>query len=176
MPHLDRDEIEIYLWMFFNAFVSCYREEVNGMVEHPLPELGFDNSATIKTSDEANSVMWLRYMLVYSTPNLLHFGRAIPRAWLKDGETTSLLRTRTHYGEVDVCWTSHLLDGDLVFEGNLRGPQDAQKTLVRFRHPHKALIQSVAINGKDWKKFDAESGDVDITGMKGQVKVVASYR
>jgi hypothetical protein len=26
MPHLDRDEIEVYLWMFFNAFVACYRE------------------------------------------------------------------------------------------------------------------------------------------------------
>ena len=34
---MDRDEIEVYLWMFFNAFVSCYREEISGMVEHPLP-------------------------------------------------------------------------------------------------------------------------------------------
>ena len=115
-------------------------------------------------------------MLVYSTPNLLHLGRAIPRAWLKDGETTSLIHTRTHYGEVDVRWISHLSEGELVFEGNLRGPQDAQKTLVRFRHPDKAPIQSVTINDKDWKQFDSEKGDVDITGMKGQVKVVASYR
>ena len=69
--------------MFFNAFVWALSLEVNGMVEHPLPELGFDNSATIKTSDQANSVMWLRYMLVYSTPDLLHLGRAIPRDWLK---------------------------------------------------------------------------------------------
>jgi hypothetical protein len=175
MPHLDRDEIEIYLWMFFNAFVSCYREEVNGMVEHPLPELGFDNSATIKTSDQANSVMWLRYMLVYSTPDMLHFGRAIPRAWLKDGETTSLERVRTHYGEVDACWTSHLADGELIFEGVLRGPQDAPKTLVRFRHPDQAPILAVSVNGKAWKRFDAERGDVDITGIKGRVKVVVSY-
>ncbi|HUU58392.1 MAG TPA: hypothetical protein VMZ50_02510, partial [Phycisphaerae bacterium] len=28
-PHLDRDEPEIYLWMFFNAWAACYREEVN---------------------------------------------------------------------------------------------------------------------------------------------------
>jgi hypothetical protein len=176
MPHLERDEIEVYLWMFFNAFVSCYREEVNGMVEHPLPELGFDNSAIIKTSDQANSVMWLRYMLVYSTPDLLHFGRAIPRAWLKDGETTSLESVRTHYGEVDACWTSQLADGKLIFEGNLRGPQDAPKTLVRFRHPDQAPIQAITVNGKDWKQFDAERGDVNITGIKGNVKVVASYR
>jgi hypothetical protein len=176
MPHLDRDDIEVYLWMFFNAFVSCYREEVNGMVEHPLPELGFDNSAIIKTSDQANSVMWLRYMLVYSTPDLLHFGRAIPRAWLKDGETTSLVRVRTHYGEVDACWTSRLADGELIFEGNLQGPQDASKTLVRFRHPSQAPMRAVTVNGVAWKNFEAKSGDVNITGIKGEVKIVASYR
>jgi hypothetical protein len=175
MPHLDRDEIEVYLWMFFNAFVSCYREEINGMVEHPLPELGFDNSATIKTSDEANSVMWLRYMLVYSTPDLLHLGRAIPRAWLNDGETTSLARVRTHYGEVDACWTSHLAESSLVFDGNLQCPQDAPKTLVRFRHPEQAQIKSVSVNGKAWERFDAGRGDVDITGINGIVKVVANY-
>jgi hypothetical protein len=127
-------------------------------------------------SDEANSVMWLRYMLVYSTPDLLHLGRAIPRVWLKDGETTSLIRVRTHYGEVDACWTSHLAEGDLIFEGSLQGPQDAPKTLVRFRHPEQAPIQAVSVNGKAWERFNAESGDVDITGIKGRVKVVASYR
>ena len=40
LPHLDRDEPEIYLWMFFNAWGACYREEINAMVEHPLPVLG----------------------------------------------------------------------------------------------------------------------------------------
>ena len=150
--------------------------EINGLVEHPLPELGFDNSATIKTSDEANSVMWLRYMLVYSTPDLLHLGRAIPRAWLQDGETTSLTRVRTHYGEVDACWTSRLADGELIFEGSLRGPQNAPKTWLRFRHPAQTPIQSVSVNGQAWQRFDAESGDIDITGIKGSVRVVASYR
>ncbi len=175
MPHLDRDEIEIYLWMFFNAFVSTYREEVNGMVEHPLPELGFDNSATIKTSDEANSVMWLRYMLVYSTPEYLHLGRALPRAWLKNGEETRIERVRTAYGEVDARWISKLSRGELVFEGNLRGPQDAPRVWVRFRHPDKTPIRAVTVNGRAWRRFDAAKGDVDITGLRGRVGIVARY-
>lgn len=175
MPHLDRDEVEIYLWIFFNAFASCYREEVNGMVEHPLPELGFDNSATIKTSDEANSVMWLRYMMVYSTPEYLHLGRAIPRAWFKNGEVVEITRVKTHCGDVDARWESQLAKGELIFEGNLRGPQDAKKTWVRFRHPEKAAIKSVTVNGKRWKRFDAAKGDVEISGLKGRVKVVARY-
>ena len=34
LPYLDRDEPEVYLWMFFNAWLACYREEINAMVEH----------------------------------------------------------------------------------------------------------------------------------------------
>lgn len=175
MPHLDRDEIEAYLWIFFNAFASCYREEVNGMVEHPLPELGFDNSATIKTSDQANSIMWLRYMMVYSTRDYLHFGRAIPRDWLKDGEQVSVTRVRTHYGEVDARWTSRLAAGELVFEGELRGSQDAAVTWVRFRHPDRAAIRGVHVNGQAWTAFDPAKGDVDITGLRGHVSIRARY-
>jgi hypothetical protein len=65
LPYLDRDEPEVYLWMFFNAWAACYREEINAMVEHPMPVLGYANTAHPKTSDEANAVMWLRYMFVY---------------------------------------------------------------------------------------------------------------
>jgi hypothetical protein len=46
--------------MFFNSLASCYREEVNTLVEHPMPELGFGNAAPMKTGDEANVVRWLR--------------------------------------------------------------------------------------------------------------------
>ena len=86
MPYLDRDEPEVYLWMFFNAWVACYREEINAMVEHPYPELGYANTAHPKTSDEANAVMWLRYLFVYGPESGLYLGRAIPRAWLGGAE------------------------------------------------------------------------------------------
>jgi len=81
MPYLERDEPEVYLWMFYNAWAACYREELNAMVEHPLPLLGFSNAANFKTSAQANAMTWLRYMFVYGAHNLLHLGRAIPRAW-----------------------------------------------------------------------------------------------
>ena len=64
--------------MFFNAFAACYREEIEGFSEHPMPELGFSNSAEFKTSDEANAVMWLRYLFAYWDYDILHIGRAMP--------------------------------------------------------------------------------------------------
>lgn len=175
MPHLERDEIEAYLWMFFNAWAACYREEASGMIEHPLPELGFDNATAFKTSDEANAVMWLRYLMVYSTPRLLHLGRAIPRAWFAEGEEVSIGGVRTHYGEVSARWVSELSRGTIRLEARLDGPQDAPRTLARFRHPAKAPLASVTVNGKDWTRFDPLKGDVDITGLSGAIEVVAAY-
>lgn len=175
VPHLDRDEIEVYLWMFFNAWAACFREEVSGMVEHPMPELGFDNATAFKTSDEANAVMWLRAMMVYATPRLLHLGRAIPRAWLADGEEVSISGVRTPYGEVDARWASELSRGRIRLEARLDGPQDAPRTLARFRHPEKEPIVSATVNGAPWTRFEPVKGDVDITGLAGEVEVVATY-
>ncbi|MCP4644080.1 MAG: hypothetical protein GY851_26795, partial [bacterium] len=81
VPYLHRDEPEVYIWMFYNAWASCYREEIAAMVEHPLPWIGQSNDAHFKTSDEANAVAWLRHMFVYTNDDALHLGRAIPRAW-----------------------------------------------------------------------------------------------
>ena len=85
MPYLHRDEPEIYVWMFFNAWCSCYREEIDAMTEHPNPTLGYSNTAQFKPSDQANAVMWLRYMYVFTDRDLLHFGRALPRQWFEEG-------------------------------------------------------------------------------------------
>lgn len=123
MPHLDRDEPDIYLWMFYNAWAACYRAEANCMTEHPMPYLGFSNCAQFKTSDQANAMMWLRYTLVYANDEGLFIGRAKPKAW----KTASLQRVRTHYGLVSVRY-----DGN-VAEVNLDLHTQPKQTVLRFR-------------------------------------------
>jgi len=185
MPHLDRDEPEIYIWMFFNAWATCYREEVNAMVEHPQPILGSSNSAIYKTSDQANAIKWLRYMYVYATRDLLHLGRAIPREWLRDGNEPYAEDVATRFGKVGVRYVSEAASGRIKATVDLpaarsilslsKGAPGGAKVLVRFRHPDKLPIQSVAVNGAKHDLFDAEKGDVDITGLDGRVEVVTSY-
>jgi hypothetical protein len=173
LPHLERDEPEIYLWMFFNAFAAVYREEISGMVEHPMPELGFSTSVAFKTSDEANAVMWMRYLCVYWNEGLLHFGRALPRAWFARNDPIELTGVSTLFGRVGVRYEPH---GDKrrilarVELGELRGKP---RVLVRFRNPDRAVICAARINGRPWTSFAGE--DVDITGMKGSVVVEVRY-
>ena len=175
MPHLERDEIEVFLWMFFNAWAACFREEVSGMIEHPLPELGFSNPTTFKTSDEANAVMWLRSIVVHSTPRCLHLGKAIPRAWLAHGEEVRISGARTHHGTVSARWRSDLAHGTITLDAELESLPDAPRVLARFRHPAKAPIRAVTVNGGTWSAFDPATEDVDLTGMRGALRIVVEY-
>jgi len=173
LPHLERDEPEIYIWMFFNALAAVYREEISGLIEHPMPELGFSNSVTFKTSDEANAVMWLRYMYVYANRELLHFGRALPRRWFaRDGEV-AIDKVSTYFGSVGVRYDPDLKKKRIAARVDLGRLRDEPQVLVRFRHPEKEKIKRVLVNGKKWVRFNGE--DVDITGLRGKVEIEVQF-
>ena len=176
IPHLERDEPEIYIWMFFNAWAACYREEINAMVEHPSPYLGWSNAAHFKTSDQANAVKWLRYMFVYVTRDgVLHLGRAIPRDWFSDGREIYAEKVATRFGEVGVRYKSAVSEDKITAEVTLQLRDDPNRVLLRVRHPDKVHIKSVMIDGRAHEKFDAAKGDIDITGLSGKLTVEVRY-
>ena len=176
MPHLDRDEIEVYLWMFFNCWVACWRDEIGAMVEHPMPVLGYSNAAHFKTSDQANAVKWLRYMFVYDHPDgTLHLGRALPRKWFAQGDPIWAERVATPYGTVDVRYQPEASAKRVTATVNLKLREQPRRTLVRFRHPEAKAIRSVRVNGKAHRAFDAKSGDVDVTARSGRLTIEVRY-
>jgi hypothetical protein len=175
MPYLDRDEPELYLWMFFNAWAACYREEINAMVEHPYPVLGYANTAHPKTSDEANAVMWLRYLFVYGPEDGLYLGRAIPRAWLAQPEPIGLEDVRSRWGRASVTYFPAGTDGVIRARVDLRHATRPPKTVIRFRHPEGKPITSVTINGRKHLAFEATKEDVDLTGIEGEVEIAVRF-
>jgi hypothetical protein len=175
MPYLDRDEIEIYIWMFFNAFTAAYSPNIQGVVEHPRPVLGFSNAEPFKTSDESNSIKWLRYMFVYGKGDTLHLGRALPREWLSHGESIHLKRVHTRFGVVSVEYEPDLTQNRITCKADLAFKTAPARTLVRFRHPDKRAIQSVRVNGAEHSHFDPLKGDVDVSGKSGALTIEALY-
>lgn len=174
-PYLDRDEPELYLWMFFNAWAACYREESNSMVEHPMPTLGHSNQAIVKTSDESNAVKWLSYMFVYAPDDTLYLGRAIPRDWLTDGRDIWAHGVSTRFGEVSVAYHSDVAAGRIRLDADLALRKAPGRILARIRHPNKKPIRSVKVNGHAWTRLDAGRGDIDISGLDGKIVVEAAY-
>lgn len=175
LPHLDRDEIEVYLWMFCNCWNACYREEITAMVEHPYPVLGFSNSAHFKTSDEANAVKWLQFMFVYATPTVLHLGRAIPRDWLRPGRGARAERLQTHFGTVSIAYAPQADGHTIEATASLSLRVAPARTLLRFRTPGRAPLLQVTLNGRPHAAFSAATGDVDLGGSCGEVVVRAEY-
>jgi len=175
VPHLDRDEPEVYIWMFFNAWASCYREEINAMVEHPMPQLGWSNTVPFKTSDQSNAMQWLVNMFVYAAGDTLHFGRAMPRYWLRDGEETGVEGVCTVFGSCGVTFRSEAAQGRIVAELRLDLRRRPRRVLVRFRHPEGKPVRSVTVNGRRKQVLDARKGDVQIDGRARNVRVVARF-
>ncbi len=175
MPYLERDEPELYIWMFYNAWAACYREELNAMVEHPLPFPGFSNAANFKTSDQANAVSWLRSMFVYAEDGLLHLGRAIPRAWFGQQEPFEARDVVTYFGRAGVRYRADEEHDALHATAWLDLAEAPPRLLLRFRHPEKKPIAQVLVDGAPHPAADAERGDVDLTGKSGTVQVTARY-
>jgi hypothetical protein len=175
IPYLDRDEPELYIWMFFNAWASCFREEIGAMVEHPIPVLGYSNSAHFKTSDQANAMMWLRYMFVYAKHGTLHLGLAIPRVWFRPDRSIEAVDVETAFGRVGVVYKTEPGFRKITAQVELQFRRTPERIVVRFRHREKRKITSVEINGKRWKDFDPAKGDVDITGREGRLSIAALF-
>jgi hypothetical protein len=124
-------------------------------------------------------------MFVYSSSESLHFGRAIPREWFRDGNEPYAEDVETGFGKVGVRYRPEVSAGKISAtvtiadsRSALGATQDAPgavKTLVRLRHPEKLPIKSVTVNGAGHAAFDADKGDVDVTGLKGKLEVVVNY-
>ncbi len=175
MPHLERDEPEVALWMLFNAWSACCREEITGMVEHPAPVLGFSNAAHFKTSDEANAVMWLRYLFVFAADDALRLGWALPRHWFTDGQRMFAHDVATRFGRVSIGYESRLSEGVICADAALGWRRPPSAVIVRFRHPDGAPVQRVTVNGAPHDRFDPDRGDVDVSGYEGRLQIAAWY-
>ncbi|MFH1567591.1 MAG: hypothetical protein ABIL09_06270 [Gemmatimonadota bacterium] len=137
--------------------------------------LGYSNQAHFKTSDQANSVMWARYMVAWWSHEELHLGRAVPRAWLAHGREVALEGVVTYYGRVSARFTSEAGKGRIVLEADLEGRDQPARLRARFRHPDKAPLRAVEVNGRSWSAFDPRREDVDLTGLAGHLEVEARY-
>jgi len=176
IPYLDRDEPEVYLWMFYNNFNAVYREEINAICEHPTPILG-KSGVVFKPSDEANGTSWMRYMFVYASPDqsLLHLGRAIPRKWFEQNNPFSAHLVATPFGTVSVRYSPDPDSKTITAEVDFQQKIAPRQFLLRFRTPDKQPLQSVRINDQPSSSFDPAKGDVTLTSLSGPIRVTITY-
>jgi hypothetical protein len=176
LPYFYRDDIKQFLRAYFNPFASAFDNTLRMFCEHPLPELGYFTGEEFKTSDESQSTYWLRLMFVAELDGALHLGRAIPRYWLRDGETVAIRNAQTYFGKLTYEIRSKAKEGRIEMSLDPPTRNMPSAIVVRFRHPEEKPILRVSVNGKPWQDFDAVKGDIRLAGkQEGHLEIVAAY-
>jgi hypothetical protein len=170
-PYLYRDDVKQALRALFNAEAAQYFPDVRMNTEHALPALGDWRGDQYKSSDESNVAGWLRYLFVREEGDTLLVGQAVPREWLRAGQTCGIEHPGTYFGPASVIYAG----GEDEITAKLDAPRrNAPKSIrLRFREPAGRLLSSVTVNGKPWKRFKGEW--VQMPGDVGAATVVAHY-
>ena len=170
-PYLYRDDVKQALRALFNAEAAQYFPDERMNTEHALPALGDWTGDHYKSSDESNVAGWLRYLFVREEGDTLLVGQAIPREWLRGGQSCGIERTSTYFGPASVIYTGGDNEITVKLEAPRRNPPKSIR--LRFREPGGRLLSSVEVNGKPWKQFKGEW--VQLPGDVGAAMVVARY-
>ncbi|MCY2988853.1 MAG: hypothetical protein NTY19_13440 [Planctomycetota bacterium] len=169
--HLAGDDIPVFL----RSFLNCYAVDI-------LPNDGyiFNEHAVHgppdKIYEEACFLERFRNLLVMEDGGNLWLARATPRAWLAQGQRISVKQAPTHFGVVDYEIVSDVDHGRITATVNWPSRNTAKEVWLRLRHPNSTPIQSVTVNGKDWKDFDTAKEVVKLHGVQDTVLVETSYK
>jgi hypothetical protein len=152
--HLRRGEVKAFLRSFYGAMAALADRETYSFWEHLF------GVSPHKTHEEGWFLMEARHMLYMESDfNIEDGGRldllpGIPRAYLRQGQSTRIERARSYYGELSLHVSSRVEDG--VIECHIACPDGAARGLktltLRLPHPdtrHMRQIDANGVHGRD---------------------------
>jgi hypothetical protein len=168
--HLVCDDIPVFL----RSFLNCYAIHIVPNGGYVFNEHTFAGPAD-KIFEEAAFLARFRNLLVMEDGQRLWLARATPRAWLGQDKKIRVKNAPTHCGTVDYEIVSDVDHGKISAMVKMPSRNPAKEVWLRLRHPKSAPIQSVTVNGKDWRDFDPAKEVVKLHGVKDTAIIEASY-
>lgn len=98
----------------------------------------------------------VRDSLVLEQGDRLHLGLGTARSWLKQGRSLGIRQAPTHFGNVSYRITSDTDHGTIQAEIAPPTRKAPREIVLHVRHPERATMRSVTIDGKPARDFDAE--------------------
>ena len=171
--YLLQDDVPNFLRFWGNAYASAVGAD-GRLWEHWQAE----NYNVCDTPDNGTAGWFLenfRDMLAMEDGQSLWIARATPRAWLEQGKKIAVKNAPTEFGALAYEIVSDVDNGKISATIDIPNRHPAKSIKLRFRHPQMARIKAVTVNGKKWSDFDPDRETIRLSGLNGNVTVVASY-
>ncbi len=150
-----------------------YNTEKGGFVGAQYP---FPNSAS-----NAGTLLMLRNALVLEElkddveTGDIFLLRGAPRAWFEDGRRISAERLSTYFGDISFWVESKLKQHTITARIDAPTGAPYHGILLNLRHPSRARIQHVLVNGKEHRDCDYENGIVRLAAGPKTYSVEVRY-
>jgi hypothetical protein len=119
-----------------------------------------------------------KWMLVFEEPDdpVVWVGRAVPRAWLKDGKEIKVTGAPTRFGAIEFEIRSEMSEGRILGRLKMSSKGQGARVVLRLRVPGEQKMKAVLIDGLEWKEFDPAGETITLPArLKGWVTFEAHY-
>jgi hypothetical protein len=116
----------------------------------------------------------LRDAMVMEQGDRLHLGLGTARSWLQQGKTVGVREAPTHFGTVTYRIDSDLKAQTLRTEVHAAWRRIPREVVLHLRHPQRARIRGVTVNGRPSREFDTEKELVRLPAGE-PLEVIATY-
>jgi len=118
---------------------------------------------------------FLRDALVMEQDGWLHLARATARSWLEQGKAVGIRQAPTHFGVVTYRIESDVDNGVIRARINPPSRNLPRGVGLHLRHPRRARLRGVTVNGVAWMDFDPAGEVVRLPADRGSLQVEARY-
>jgi hypothetical protein len=145
-----RDEVKPFLRSYFNSLASLLNVEVLTLWEHFRHSGAWD-----KTHETGYFLHQTRTMLLQERGKDIWLAPFIPSEWLQSGKTLEVRNAPTQFGPVSFKLASGQDAGKVEVSITPPVRTRPEQLVVRLRHPKGRAIQSVQVDGREHRDYDA---------------------
>jgi hypothetical protein len=95
---------------------------------------------------------------------------------MEQGKRIAVKNAPTFFGTVAYEIVSEVANGKIKATAELPSRKAPARVILRIRHPDRAPIQGVKVDGKEWRDFDKNKETIELKGLSGTVTVTALYQ
>ncbi len=162
--HIKRGEVKAFLKTYYNQLSALQDRETYSFWEH------YFHASPHKTHEEGWFLMQTRWMLWMEEGDVLRLLSAVPRVWLKDGQSIELKNVASYFGLLSLRVESRLAEGRIMASVECVSPRGLR--VVELRLPHPSGKKAVRVTGGS---YDAFRETVCISPFRRRASIVLEF-